>query len=171
MLNGGKFLNCSSKQNDSSIFETTVNVSCPNNITYQPTPICILPPFLFLVTNASELNDTLNCTKNCYLSQCWNVTAFKMAVIMRIPTHVPIPVSIPDDKLPEVLSRKKRDFACHCCPKIANRELKPSGEEISHETITEHLPYLKFPCGKAYLCIMYLLCGCSCWDISDFPRS
>lgn len=61
--------------------------------------------------------------------------------------------------------------ACHCCPKIANRELKPSGEEISHETITEHLPYLKFPCGKAYLCIMYLLCGCSCWDISDFPRS
>lgn len=64
----------------------------------------------FLVTNASELNDTLNCSKNCYLSQCWNVTAFKLAVIMRIPTHVPIPVSIPEDKLPVVLSRKKRDF-------------------------------------------------------------
>uniref|UniRef100_A0A8C7ERV4 Retroviral envelope protein GP41-like domain-containing protein n=1 Tax=Neovison vison TaxID=452646 RepID=A0A8C7ERV4_NEOVI len=29
---------------------------------------------------------------------------------MRIPTHVPIPVSIPDDKLPVVLSRKKKDF-------------------------------------------------------------
>lgn len=86
------------------------NVSCPNNITYQPTPICISPPFLFLVTNASELNDTLNCTKNCYLSQCWNVTAFKLAVIMHIPTHVPIPVSIPEDKLAVVLSRKKTDF-------------------------------------------------------------
>lgn len=110
MLNGGKFLNCSYKQNDSSTFETTVNVSCPNNITYQPTPIWVSPPFLSLITNASELNDTLNCTKNCYLSQCWNVTAFKLAVIMSIPTHVPIPVSIPEDKLPVVLSRKKRDF-------------------------------------------------------------
>ena len=109
MLNGGKFLNCSYKQNDSSIFETTVTVSCPNNITYQPTPIWVSPPF-FLVTNASELNDTLNCTKDCCLSQCWNVWAFKLAVIMRIPTHVPIPVSIPEDKLPVVLSRKKRDF-------------------------------------------------------------
>lgn len=104
MLNGGKFLNCSYKQNYSSTFETTVNVSCPNNITYQPTPIYISPPFLFLVTNASELNDTLNCTKNRCLSQCWNVMAFN------IPTHVPIPVSIPEDKLPVVLSRKKRDF-------------------------------------------------------------
>ena len=110
MLNGGKFLNCSYKQNDSSTFETTVNVSCPNNITYQPTPIWVSPPFLSLITNASELNDTLNCTKNRYLSQCWNVTAFKLAVIMHIPTHVPIPVSIPEDKLPVVLSRKKRDF-------------------------------------------------------------
>uniref|UniRef100_A0A8C7ALD5 Retroviral envelope protein GP41-like domain-containing protein n=1 Tax=Neovison vison TaxID=452646 RepID=A0A8C7ALD5_NEOVI len=47
---------------------------------------------------------------NCYLSQCWNVMAFKLAVTMLIPTHVPIPVSIPEDKLPVVLSRKKRDF-------------------------------------------------------------
>ncbi|XP_059255016.1 uncharacterized protein LOC132017239 [Mustela nigripes] len=29
---------------------------------------------------------------------------------MSIPTHVPIPVSIPEDKLPVMLSRKKRDF-------------------------------------------------------------
>ncbi|XP_012906053.2 endogenous retrovirus group K member 13-1 Env polyprotein-like [Mustela putorius furo] len=85
--------------------------TCSKNITFLPTPVCIRPPFMFLVSNSTTISNKLNCTLNtCFLTQCWNATGFSFTMIMRIPVFLPMPVSVPEGDLP-VLLRHKRDFS------------------------------------------------------------
>ena len=88
--------------------KTTYNISCqrvaPAPGQYPPTPVCVYPPFLFILSNNSFdscSNDT------CFLSQCWNITVHSNALVARIPRWVPVPVDSPDSM---TLFREKRDF-------------------------------------------------------------
>ncbi|XP_057350444.1 uncharacterized protein LOC130681393 [Manis pentadactyla] len=88
--------------------KTTYNISCqrvaPAPGQYPPTPVCVYPPFLFILSNNSFdscSNDT------CFLSQCWNITVHSNALVARIPRWVPVPVDSPDSM---TLFREKCDF-------------------------------------------------------------
>nr|XP_030708315.1 uncharacterized protein LOC115850817 [Globicephala melas]XP_030710707.1 uncharacterized protein LOC115852240 [Globicephala melas] len=70
--------------------------------------ICVQPPFMFLLSN-----DTEGCNKgvSCWISQCWNGTIVQTAVVLRIPTFVPIPVKADPATFPLVnLVRQRRDL-------------------------------------------------------------
>ncbi|XP_074087668.1 uncharacterized protein LOC141519181 [Macrotis lagotis] len=61
-----------------------------SNVSVPATPVCVWPPFLFILTNTT--NGTLLCAQEtCVLSQCWNGTRHSRAIIAHIPTSVPIP--------------------------------------------------------------------------------
>ncbi|KAG3271111.1 hypothetical protein H1C71_023919, partial [Ictidomys tridecemlineatus] len=81
-----------------------------SNATLPPTAVCVQAPFLFLLTNSTQTG-MLNCANvSCYLSECWN-GSWTVAVVMKIPTFVPIPVTADPDKFPIVeLLRVRRDF-------------------------------------------------------------
>ena len=72
--------------------------------------LCVDPPFLFLLFNQSE--DIVNCSsQNCNISQCWNGKQFDTALVMRLPTFVPIPVKANPDSFPIMgLFRPRRDL-------------------------------------------------------------
>ncbi|XP_063136510.1 uncharacterized protein LOC134484073 [Rattus norvegicus] len=75
-------------------------------------PVCVRPPFFFLISaNASDY--ALNCNSSdvvCYLAECWDGTN-DTAVIVKIPSFVPIPVVANPDDFPILhLLRTKRDF-------------------------------------------------------------
>ncbi|KAL6032851.1 hypothetical protein STEG23_031061 [Scotinomys teguina] len=74
------------------------------NITYGPTPVCVYPPFLFIVSK-EEPSTCLNVT--CFYAQCWNTSEYGYAVIARLPRWVPVPVEAPSSL---TLFRQKRDF-------------------------------------------------------------
>ncbi|XP_058437141.1 uncharacterized protein LOC131424390 [Marmota monax] len=84
-----------------------------SNATLPSAAVCLHSPFLFLLTNdtnttGSEMIDCSNCTY--VLSECWN-GSWSTAVVMKVPTFVPIPVTADPDSFPivEVL-RSRRDF-------------------------------------------------------------
>lgn len=69
-----------------------------------PTPVCLFPPFLFILSNssfASCTNDT------CVMSQCWDAKNFSNALVARVPRWIPVPVDSPN---PMTLFRERRDF-------------------------------------------------------------
>ncbi|XP_077875342.1 uncharacterized protein LOC144366047 [Ictidomys tridecemlineatus] len=78
--------------------------------TLPPAMVCIQSPFLFLLANHTS-SGMLDCSIiTCFLSECWN-GSWTVAVIMKIPTFVPIPVTADPDKFPIVeLLRVRRDF-------------------------------------------------------------
>lgn len=55
---------------NSSVEITGFNKTLVNLINYPPTPVCVYPPFLFILSNDSfEV-----CSNNsCWISQCWDV--------------------------------------------------------------------------------------------------
>ncbi|KAI5243757.1 Lipoyl Synthase [Manis pentadactyla] len=57
--------------------------------------------------NTTELNCS---TGRCYLAECWNGTEYQLAVVVRVPRHVPFPVEASPRDFPLVLQRPKRDF-------------------------------------------------------------
>lgn len=63
------------------------------------------------VTNTTE--NTVSCNNSeitCLTSQCWNGT-YDTAVVMRVPTYVPIPVKVDTGTFPvSILHRTRRDF-------------------------------------------------------------
>ncbi|XP_058437055.1 uncharacterized protein LOC131424383 [Marmota monax] len=80
------------------------------NATLPPAMVCVQSPFLLLLANdtSSGMLDCSNVT--CLLSECWN-GSWTVAVVMKIPTFVPIPVTADPDKFPIVeLLRVRRDF-------------------------------------------------------------
>ncbi|XP_047375883.1 uncharacterized protein LOC124961286 [Sciurus carolinensis] len=110
-LLGGSFKFCNWSHFMDSSYITEASVNCIKTIIFPPTPVCVSPPFMFLLTNSVDNTSVLNCSiNNCSLSQCWNGTVFNRAVIMRIPTFLPVPVSVTDAELPVLLSRNRRDF-------------------------------------------------------------
>ncbi|XP_058442231.1 uncharacterized protein LOC131425033 isoform X1 [Marmota monax] len=80
------------------------------NATLPSAAVCLQSPFLFLLANVTSQR-MLNCSNiTCYLSECWN-GSWPMAVVMKIPTFVPIPVTADPESFPIVeLIRARRDF-------------------------------------------------------------
>ena len=72
------------------------------------TPVCMLPPFVFIVYNVSYEDSIINCnSNNSFYSMCWNVSLHHLAVVTRMPGFVPWPVQAPSAM---TLFRPKRDF-------------------------------------------------------------
>lgn len=85
-----------------------------NNFTVPASPVCLKAPFFFLLANVTNATgDTVSCNTSeatCIESQCWNGT-YNTAVVMRVPTYVPIPVKVDIGTFPiSHLLRTKRDF-------------------------------------------------------------
>uniref|UniRef100_UPI004038A47E uncharacterized protein LOC143402351 n=1 Tax=Callospermophilus lateralis TaxID=76772 RepID=UPI004038A47E len=80
------------------------------NAALPPAMVCVQSPFLFLLAEATS-SEMLDCSHTtCLLSECWN-GSWTVAVVMKIPTFVPIPVTADPDKFPIVeLLRVRRDF-------------------------------------------------------------
>ncbi|XP_052594111.1 uncharacterized protein LOC128110428 [Peromyscus californicus insignis] len=110
-VKGGAFQNCSYSVHMGMTFESDVTLNCTHSksVHFSPTLVCVWPPFLFLLFNYS--GGMLNCSsQKCFLAQCWNASEHDSAIVMRVPTYIPVPVRIDDAQLPVVLSRQKRDF-------------------------------------------------------------
>jgi hypothetical protein len=75
-----------------------------NQISYISTPVCVYPPFLFILSNDSFENCVSN---SCWISQCWDATKDTRTMVARIPRWVPVPVETPSTLS---LFRQKRDF-------------------------------------------------------------
>ena len=79
-------------------------------VNYTVTPVCVWPPFLWVVSNKS-LNSNqleLDCLLNeCFYALCWNATKYPFALVTRMPRFVPVPVEAPSSLS---LFREKRDF-------------------------------------------------------------
>eukprot|EP00073_Rattus_norvegicus_P047811 XP_017450018.1 PREDICTED: uncharacterized protein LOC108351322 isoform X1 [Rattus norvegicus] len=83
---------------------TRFNKTLVNQTNYPPTPVCVYPPFLFILSNVSFeacSNDS------CWMSQCWNAKWANCAMVARVPRWVPIPMETPSTLS---LFGQKRDF-------------------------------------------------------------
>ena len=122
MLVGGAWGNASFYWNGSSVFETSVSqLAGGHNASFKATPVCLWPPFVFIVYNGSYENNVVNCSSDiCYYSMCWNASEYHLAVVTRMPHFVTWPVQAPSAM---TLFRPKRDFwhycsHCHCCSNL-----------------------------------------------------
>ena len=82
--------------NGSNVFETSVfQFAGGRNVSFQATPVCMWPPFVFIVYNGSYENNVVNCSSDiCYYSMCWNASEYHLAVVTRMPCFVPLPVQV-----------------------------------------------------------------------------
>lgn len=65
-----------------SNFSCTTIHEVQNATAFPPSPVCVYPPFLFILSNNSFdscSNDT------CFLSQCWDALNYANALVVRIP--------------------------------------------------------------------------------------
>ena len=88
---GGAWGNASFYWNGSDLFENSVSVlALRKNMSFVPTPVCVWPPFVFLVYNGSYDSEFINhSSDNCFYSMYWNVSVFSLAVVTRMPRFVP----------------------------------------------------------------------------------
>ena len=107
------------------MFETSVfQFAGGRNVSFQAMPVCMWPPFVFIVYNGSYENNVVNCSSDiCYYSMCWNASEYHLAVVTRMPRFVPWPVQAPSAM---TLFGPKRDFwhycsHCHCCSNLCHR--------------------------------------------------
>lgn len=109
MLVGGGWGNVSFHWNGSIGFETSVSQFAYGlNVSFKATPVCMWPPYVFIVYNGSYDDNVVNCSSgSCFYSMCWNVSAYSLAVVTRMPHFVPGPVQAPSAM---TLFRQKRDF-------------------------------------------------------------
>lgn len=76
-------------------------------IKFSPTPVCVWPPFMWIVSNSTD-NIILNCSISfCAYASCWNASQFPLAIVTRMPRFVPMPVQSPSSL---TLFRFKRDL-------------------------------------------------------------
>ena len=94
------------------MFETSVfQFAGGRNVSFQATPVCMWPPFVFIVYNGSYENNVVNCSSDiCYYSMCWNASEYHLAVVTRMPHFVPWPFQAPSAM---TLFGPKSDF-WHC---------------------------------------------------------
>jgi hypothetical protein len=118
MLVGGAWGNASFYWNGSSVFENSVSqLAGGHNASFKATPVCLWPPFVFIVYNGNYENNVVNCSSDiCYYSMCWNASEYHLAVVTRMLRFVPWPVQAP---YAMTLFRPKKDFwhycgHCHC---------------------------------------------------------
>ena len=51
------------------------------NVTFRPMPVCLWPPFVFIIYNGSADAKHLNCSsEDCCYSMCWNDSTHHWAV-------------------------------------------------------------------------------------------
>lgn len=80
---------------------------------FGPASVCVWPPFVWIVSNSSDLTlDDLmelrcNLELECYYALCWDAKIFPLAIVTRMPRFVPVPVETPSTL---TLFRQKRDF-------------------------------------------------------------
>lgn len=76
-------------------------------MTFAPTPVCVWPPFIWIVSE-TPATSLLNCTSStCDYTLCWNATSHPVAVVARLPRYIPVPVDAPSSL---TLFRTRRDF-------------------------------------------------------------
>ena len=83
---------------------SSLNKTHINQTSYISTPVCVYPPFLFILSNDSFENCV---NDSCWISQCWDATKDTRAMVARIPRWIPVPVETPSTLS---LFRQKRDF-------------------------------------------------------------
>ena len=88
MSNGGGAGNASFQWNTSSLFESTVKLVVPgSNLSFAPNPVCVWPPFGFVLSNSTSasLNEgKLNCMPQVFFySLCWDGSKFPLALVTR----------------------------------------------------------------------------------------
>ncbi|KAL6046462.1 hypothetical protein STEG23_021423 [Scotinomys teguina] len=81
------------------------------NVILPEAAVCVQSPFVFLLTNATPIDNLVDCfNDSCLLAECWNGT-WTLAVIVKVPTFVPIPVESDPKTFPIMtLLRERRDF-------------------------------------------------------------
>ena len=91
MVAGGAWGNSSFYWNGSNVFKTSVfQFAGGRNVSFQAMPVCMWPPFVFIVYNGSYENNVVNCSSViCYYSMFWNASEYHLAVVTRIPRFVP----------------------------------------------------------------------------------
>lgn len=109
MIQGGSVSQGPSVFNLNRFFEDSLQQTASvANRTFKPTPVCVWPPFVFILTSQEVNNTLLFCTNNtCFYSLCWNATQFSSALVARLPRFVPVPVDAPSAL---TLYRPRRDF-------------------------------------------------------------
>ncbi|XP_034361325.1 uncharacterized protein LOC117710526 [Arvicanthis niloticus] len=112
-LRGGNFslVNISATRHPNmSLTDIKINGQL-RNLSYTGAPVCMKPPFFFILINTSE--EVLSCNASgvaCLMSECWDGTS-TTALVVRLPTFVPIPVEADPEQFPVLsLLRHKRDF-------------------------------------------------------------
>nr|XP_044991102.1 uncharacterized protein LOC123455094 [Jaculus jaculus]XP_044991103.1 uncharacterized protein LOC123455094 [Jaculus jaculus] len=107
MIAGRGIGNASSSWNGT--FGASVQELSPGQtISFWPTPVCVWPPFVFIVYNGSHNDSVLHCSNDtCFYMMCWNASEHQLAVVARMPRYVPWPVEAPSAV---TLFRSKRDF-------------------------------------------------------------
>ena len=73
MLMGGAWGNTSFYWNGSVLFESSViQFAYGKNVFFKAMPVCVWPPFVFLVYNGSYFDDVVECKEDsCFYSVCW----------------------------------------------------------------------------------------------------
>ena len=100
----------SSGQGSGSGHWTTTNIKYKTfaHEDYVATPVCVWPPFIWIVSNKSRVDTELSCGEgDCYYTLCWDAEKFPIAVVTRMPRFVPVLVEAPNSMS---LFRQKRDF-------------------------------------------------------------
>lgn len=94
MLVGGVRGNASFYRNGSSVFETSVSqLGGGRNASFKAMPVCLWPPFVFIVYNGSYENNVVCCSSDiCYYSMCSNASEYHLAAVTRMPFFVPLSV-------------------------------------------------------------------------------
>ncbi|XP_063136744.1 uncharacterized protein LOC120099615 [Rattus norvegicus] len=74
---------------------------------FNPAPVCVWPPFVWIISNATEVSK-LNCTDgSCFYALCWDASQYPIAVVTHMPRFIPVPVETPGTL---TLFRGKRYF-------------------------------------------------------------
>ena len=89
---------------NSTIEITGFNKTLVNQTDYPPIPVCVYPPFLFILSNDSFEKCS---NDSCWMSQCWDSEWATRAMVARVPRWIPVPVEVPSTLS---LFRQKRDF-------------------------------------------------------------
>ena len=91
---GGAWGNASFYWNGSVLFESSViQFAYGKNVLFKAMPVCVWPPFVFLVYNGSYFDDVVEYKEDsCFYSMCWNTSMFSLAIVTRMPRFVPWPV-------------------------------------------------------------------------------
>ncbi|XP_076774434.1 uncharacterized protein LOC143435478 [Arvicanthis niloticus] len=89
---------------DATQLITGVNKTLIKHTDFLPTPVCVYPPFLFILLN----NSFIDCSnETCEMSLCWDARWASRAMVTRVPRWIPVPVETPSTLS---LFRQKRDF-------------------------------------------------------------